>query len=355
MTIAARFYCRRGDFTLDVDLQIPARGVTALFGRSGSGKTTILRCLAGLEQLKGAQLTVNGEAWQQGRYFLAVHKRPIGYVFQESSLFPHLTVLGNLRYGHRRTGADAGSVSFDETLELLGLEPFLTRYPVELSGGERQRVAIGRALLTSPRLLLMDEPMASLDVASKAEIMPYLEGLHGALDIPLVYVSHAMEEVARLADHMVLLEQGQVLATGPLQEMLTRADLPLAHSDNASAVLETWVAGHDQPYHLTELECSAGRLWVSHINAQPGQRQRIRILARDVTIALSPPQNSSVNNCLAVSIASISDDTNPGHVLLQLRAGEEILLSRITRRSCQRLGLAPGVAAYALVKGVSLG
>ena len=355
MSIKGHFFIDRGDFVLDVDLTLPTRGVTALFGRSGSGKTTILRCLAGLERLPGARLEVNGERWQDKDFFLPVHKRPIGYVFQEASLFPHLTVTRNLRYGQRRIAEDQRTVDFGETVALLGLNGLLDRYPDELSGGQRQRVAIGRALLTSPRLLLMDEPMASLDVTSKAEILPFLERLHGTLAIPVVYVSHAIDEVARLADHMVLLEEGRALAQGPLAEVLTRTDLPLAHSANAMAVVDVEVAGHDDEHHLTELHCEGQTIWVPSHDTPTSLLRRLRIPARDVAVALHPPTDSSVCNCLAATVASINDDPHPGHVLLQLRLGEQTLLSRITRRSCTRLELEPGKAVHALVKGVSLG
>ncbi len=355
MTLEASFRLERAGFMLDVDFTVPPRGVTALFGPSGSGKTTVLRCLAGLERAPQGRLYINGRCWQDGATFLPTHRRPLGYVFQEANLFPHLTVRQNLRYGHRRIAASARKVEIEATVQLLGLAALLDRYPDQLSGGQRQRVAMARALLTSPELLLMDEPMASLDEASKAEILPYLEQLHTGLDIPVIYVSHQIGEVARLADHMVLLEQGRVLAQGDLQNLLTRADLPLAHSEQASSVIDATVVGHDDAHHLSELTCRAGTLWVSRVAGVPGDRQRVRILARDVAIALSPPPDSSVNNCLAVTIAAISADPNPGHALLHLDAGGERLLSRITRRSRERLALAPGMPVYALVKGVSLG
>lgn len=354
MTLEARFHIPRPGFTLDVDFTIPPRGVTALFGPSGSGKTTILRCLAGLERAALGRLYVNGQCWQEHADFLPAHRRPVGYVFQEASLFPHLNVRNNLHYGQRRIPAAARLVDFDHTVQLFGLGDLLAHYPDQLSGGQRQRAAMARALLTSPELLLMDEPMASLDDASKADILPYLEQLHTGLAIPVLYVSHHIGEVARLADHMVLLEQGRVLAQGGLQEMLTRADLPLAHSEQASSVVDAVVLKQDEHHHLTELTSKAGPLWVSRVDKPVGQPQRIHILARDVTIALSPPHDSSVNNCLAVTIIGISEDPNPGHALLQLDAGGERLLSRITRRSCERLGLVPGAQVYALIKGVSL-
>ncbi len=355
MSIEGRFHVVRDGFTLDVELQLPSRGVTALFGRSGSGKTTVLRCIAGLERLAGVRLTVEGECWQDETTFRPVHERPIGYVFQEASLFPHLTVARNLRYGERRIPPAQRTVDFDEAVALLGLEGLLDRYPDQISGGQRQRVAIGRALLTSPRLLLMDEPLSALDSATKAEILPWLERLHAELETPVIYVSHSIDEVARLADHMVLLEAGRCLAQGPLSEVLTRPDLPLAHSDNAVAVLEVTLASHDSAHQLTELACAGHRLWVPGGDGPIGQRHRLRVHARDVAVALQPPVDASVCNCLPVRIRAICDDPHPGHVLLQLDLDGQTLLARITRRSAERLALTPGMAVHALIKGVGLG
>ncbi|MGM0677255.1 MAG: molybdenum ABC transporter ATP-binding protein [Pseudomonadota bacterium] len=354
MSIHARFFLDRGDFTLDVDLEIPGRGVTALFGRSGSGKTTVLRCLAGLERIREARLTFNGETWQDGKQWLPVHQRPLGYVFQEASLFPHLRVRDNLLYGFKRLPPEQRRLELDEVANLLGLTDLLARYPDALSGGQRQRASIGRALLTSPRLLLMDEPMASLDVTSKGEILPYLERLRDELSIPVVYVSHSIEEVARLADHMVLMENGRALAQGPLQALLTRTDLPLAHSEQASAVIQGTVAAHHADDHLTELAFSGGRLLVSHQDRAIGAPLRVRILARDVSVALERPDSSSVLNSIPVRITQISDDPHPGHVILSLAAGEYRLLARISARSRRQLDLSPGQSVWAMVKGVAV-
>ena len=283
-----------------------------------------------------------------------MHQRPLGYVFQEASLFPHLNVEKNLAYGYRRAGQHRRTVSYAETLDWLGLQPLLTRYPDQLSGGQRQRVALARALLTSPRLLLLDEPLAALDEASKAEILPYLERLQAHLAIPVIYVSHSIAEVARLADYMVLLEQGRLLAQGPLQQMLTRTDLPLAHSANAAAVLQGRVYASEDAAMSTLRIAGDLSLLVSRAQHQPGSPARARILARDVAIALEPPRLSSVNNCLPALIRQISDDPHPGHVLLSLEVHGQPLLSRITRLSCQRLALQQGQAVYALIKAITL-
>ena len=253
--ISARFRVAYPGFALDVDLELPGRGITAFFGPSGSGKTTLLRAIAGLERITDGRLVVGGEVWQDGGRCLPTHARPLGYVFQEASLFPHLSVRANIEYGMRRAGAPANG--FDDIVELLGIAPLLEREPGRLSGGERSRVAIARALVTAPRLLLMDEPLAALDAARKAEFMPYLERLHRQLAIPVLYVTHAIDEVARLADHLVLLDDGRVQASGPTAETLTRTDLPLARGDDASAIIVGTVAVQDDAYRLTRIDSAA--------------------------------------------------------------------------------------------------
>ena len=276
--IELRLAIGRPGFRLDVDLALPGRGITALFGPSGCGKTTVLRALAGLERAQG-RVVIAGEVWQDDAtgVFMPTHQRPIGYVIQEAALFPHLDVQRNLVYGRRRIAADHRKIALEQAVELLGIGHLLTRKPATLSGGERQRVAIARALLTSPRLLLMDEPLAALDASRKAEILPYLERLHGELAMPIVYVTHAMDEVARLADHLVLMRAGSVLAAGPLSELLARTDLPLAQADDAGVVIDAVVAAHDAPYHLTRLQLPAGGLWIGLVDKPPaGSCNRVR-------------------------------------------------------------------------------
>lgn len=352
--IRAHFNLRRKEFRLDATFDAPMRGVTALFGPSGSGKTTLLRCIAGLERAVG-DLRVADETWQAQNVFVPAHRRPLAYVFQEASLFQHLSVRANLEYGYRRIAAEQRKVELEQVIEWLGLLNLLDRCdPLQLSGGERQRVAIGRALLVSPKLLLMDEPLSALDSHSKQEIFPYLERLHRELDIPVLYVSHAMEEVARLADNMVLLEQGRVIASGPLWETLARLDLPLAHFDDAGTVIEASVARHDDAYHLTQLEFSGGQLWVSKVYQPFGTSVRARVLARDVSIATQVPQGTSINNILNARIEDIHDD-GPDKVIVRMQVGErQPLLSRITRRSRDQLGLRPGLFVCAQVKSVAL-
>lgn len=353
--IHARFNLSYPSFALQVDLQLPAHGITALFGPSGSGKTTLLRCIAGLEQAPDGLLRVHGETWQAGTDFLPTHQRPLGYVFQEASLFPHLSVRDNLEYGLKRIHPGERKVQLEQVVSLLGLQRLIARNdPSSLSGGEQQRVAIGRALLTSPRLLLMDEPLSALDAASKQEILPYLERLHREWEIPVFYVSHALDEVARLADYLVLLEKGRVIASGTLNETLARLDLPTAHLDDAGAVIDAVIAAHDEAYYLTRLDFSGGSLWVSKIERAAGTLVRARVLARDVSIATVIPQYSSITNILASRITEIQDE-GPDRVNLRLAVGgEHVLLSRITHRSCDQLGLAVGMEVYAQVKSVAL-
>jgi molybdate transport system ATP-binding protein len=352
--IHARFKLQREDFVLDAVFCAPAVGVTALFGPSGSGKTTLLRCVAGLDRAQGT-LHVKGETWQDKNTFVPTHQRPLGYVFQEASLFPHLSVRANLEYGLKRTPQADRKVPLEQVVEWLGLSRLIERGdPAKLSGGERQRVAIGRALLTSPRLLLMDEPLSALDTTSKQEILPYLERLHRELNIPVLYVSHAMDEVARLADHLVLLEKGRVIASGELHKTLARLDLPTAHFDDAGTVVEAAVAQQDEKYHLTRLDFAGGQLWVGKVDQPFGTRLRARVLARDVSIATQAPQGSSINNILNARIEEIRDE-GPDKVIVRMQVGEShMLLSRITRRSRDHLGLKAGMYVCAQVKSVAL-
>ena len=347
-----------GDFALDVDLQLPGRGVTAIFGPSGSGKTTLLRSIAGLERgssRSDGYLAVNGEVWQDEskRLFKPVHSRSLGYVFQSANLFNHLNVQGNLDYGLRRIPLAECKVSLSQATELLGIEKLLHRQPATLSGGERQRVAIARALATSPQLLLMDEPLAALDVQRKSEVLPYLERLHTELSIPVLYVSHAPDEVARLADHLVLLDAGKVLASGPTRELMTRLDLPLAHGDAAAAIIDAVVTRLEPAYHLSHAEFAGGQISLLNPSLQVGQRVRVRVQARDVSLTLARQQGTSVLNIFAATVAVISADS-PGQVMVALSAGGSTLLARITQKSLDALRLQPGSPVFAQVKGVAV-
>lgn len=351
----ARFQLQRGAFTLDATFSAPARGVTALFGPSGSGKTTALRCIAGLERAAGT-LRFADETWQDERRFVPTHRRPIGYVFQEASLFPHLSVRHNLEYGWRQIAPAQRRVAFDDAVQLLGITPLLGRDPRHLSGGERQRVAIARALLTSPRLLLMDEPLSALDTRSKAEILPYLERLHDELAIPVIYVSHAPDEVARLADTLVLMEQGRVVAAGAVGEMMVRSDLPLAHDDDAAAVIDAVVVQHDEVYQLTTLQFEGGQMTVGRCAQPLGARVRLRVHARDVSLALGRHADSSILNILPAQVMAL-EAAGPSQVMVRLcigPAGPTPLLARITRKSADLLQLEVGRQLHVQIKSVAL-
>lgn len=332
------------------------RGVTALFGASGSGKTTLLRLIAGLERASVGRVALGERVWQDDNHFVPTHQRPIGFVFQDARLFPHLTVAQNLAYGQRRAGAADDIAAMAERL---GLTHLLARKPARLSGGEAQRVAIARALLTAPRLLLMDEPLSALDPARRAEILPYLERLHAEAEIPIVYVSHSFAEVARLADHLVLLEAGRVTAQGALTELTTRLDLPLASGTEAEAIIEAQVAAHDRDFHLTRLAFAGGELWLPYHDAQVGQPVRVGIRARDVSLTLEAQQGTSILNILPVRIAAVAD-CGPAQVMLRLSVGEgettpgTALLARVTRKSAHALNLVPGRRVFAQVKSVAI-
>jgi molybdate transport system ATP-binding protein len=353
VTIEARFRLERAGFTLDVDLALPAQGVTAIFGHSGSGKTTLLRCIAGLERAPGT-LTVKSQPWQHATFFMPVHERPLGYVFQEASLFAHMSARRNLEYGMKRVPAAERRVAMEQAIELLGIGPLLDRLPAQLSGGERQRVAIARALLTSPKLLLMDEPLAALDLARKNEILPYLERLHDELEIPVLYVSHAPDEVARLADHIVVMEGGRAVAQGALTEALARIDLPIKLGEDAGVVLDGRIAERDGNWHLARVEFDGGDVWVRDTGHAIDHHVRVRILARDVSITLEPQHESSIINCLPAEVAEIADDTHPALALVKLNVGKSAVVARLTHRSACGLGLKPGAKVFAQIKAVAL-
>lgn len=356
--IRAKLHLQRRDFTFDLDLTLPGQGVIALFGPSGSGKTTCLRWLAGLEPAPGF-LSVNGDVWQdsQKRHFIAPHQRPIGYVFQEASLFAHLSVRDNLLYGLKRVAVAQRRIELEHAVNLLGIEHLFGRHIDALSGGERQRIGIARALLTSPQLLLMDEPLAALDAPRKAEILPYLERLHRELRIPVVYVSHAQDEVARLADHIVLLDQGRVLASAATHEILARTDLPLAFSDDAGTIIDTQVAAFDAEYSLLSLQVpgSEHRLRLARAALPIGQPLRVKIQARDVSLSLHPHADTSILNILPASVLEITRDiANPAQCVLRVAMDGHVVLVRMTWFSVKHMALRVGQAVWMQIKSVAV-
>jgi molybdate transport system ATP-binding protein len=357
--IVARFRGWLGAFVLDAGFEAPMQGVTALFGPSGCGKTTVLRCVAGLQTLKDGYLSIGDEVWQNGADFRPPYERSVGYVFQEASLFPHLSVRRNLRYGQRRAvrrGTEEAT-RFDDVVELLGMQDLLNRSPLRLSGGERQRVAIGRALLAQPRLLLMDEPLAGLDRSSKDEILPYLEALHSTLSIPILYVSHDIAEVERLADHLALMEAGRVVACGPLADLQVDPRLPIAHLPEASVTLGGTIMHYDWEYGLTTLAVDGAAIIVPGQCGPVGAPQRVRVRASDVSLARQPPGPSTILNVLpARVVAAEAQDAAQVNVVIRLGAAGHgaRVLARVTRKSWQALGIGPGDLVHAQVKSVAL-
>ncbi len=355
MSIRARFQLDRGEFNLDVDLDLPGRGVTALFGPSGSGKTTLLRLMAGLERAPGF-LEVNGEVWQDdaNRLFLPTHRRSLGYVFQEASLFPHLSARRNLEYGMKRVDAARRRVDMGRVLDLLGIGHLLERRPDRLSGGERQRVAIARALLTSPRVLLMDEPLSALDMARKQEILPYLERLHDELEIPIVYVSHSPDEVAHLADHIVAMDNGRAVAEGPLAATLARLDLPIRLGEDVGVVLDAVIGARDETWHLARADFAGGSLWVRDGGHPSGHHVRVRILARDVSLSLEHQESTSILNLLQGKVAEMAGDVHPALALVRVDVGGSPIVARVTKRSAAALGLVAERPIWVQIKAVAL-
>lgn len=345
----------QGRFRLDAKFGMDG-GATALFGRSGSGKTTLVNAIAGLLRPQHGQITFDGEVLFDAA--LDIHKPPqarrFGYVFQEGRLFPHLTVRNNLLFSNIFYSRKTSAADFDRIVGLLGLESLLARRPGALSGGEKQRVAIGRALLARPRLLLLDEPLAALDTQRKSEILRYLELLRDEFAVPMLYVSHAVEEVVRLADNVVLLSDGKVQASGPTAAIMSDAALrPLTGRYEGGAVIAAQVAEQDLRYGLAELRFSGGSLYVADLDALPGEEVRVRIRARDVALALQPPAETTFRNVVACRIAAITDSAG-SMAEVTLDAGGATIVARITRHSRDELQLMPGMAVYALIKAIAL-
>ena len=329
---------RRNNFELTVDVQIPAKGITGLFGESGSGKTTLLRCIAGLET------GTSGDTRPP-------HMRGVGYVFQEPQLFPHLDVRGNIEFGLRRSTGP--KVDRTQVVEMLGLNDLLDRNPDGLSGGEAQRVAIAAVLLRSPQLVLMDEPLASLDRRRKDELLPYLDRLHDELSVPMIYVSHSIDEVSRLCDHLLLIDNGKIVGSGELHDMLSRLDLPMLSGQNAGSVIEALPERYDSDYELTRFGFSGGELWVPGRYDSGATSVRLRIAANDVSLCLARPDNTTILNVLAAEIDDVQF-VAPASAMVRLAIGTDYLLALITRRSVARLDLKRGDQVFAQVKSVTV-
>ena len=361
---------QRPNFELNVDVQLPATGITVLFGPSGSGKTTMLRCVAGLEKAPHGRVALEQAeqplqphfVWQDHTrgVWVPTWQRDLGYVFQEASLFEHLNVLQNVRYGLKRCHKPGGPQALEQAIGLLGIDHLMDRPIASLSGGERQRVAIARALATQPRLLLLDEPLAALDPSRRQDILPWLEHLRDALHIPMLYVTHSMDELVRLANHVVVLAQGRVQQSGPLQQVLTELNTPLAQGDEAATLITGSVDQIDTAWHLARVAFTGGSIWLRDDGFALGQKLRLRVLAKDVSLSTVQPQHTSIQNLLPCTVESVTPDTHPSQALVRLRCGpdsaaaQDVLLARITRRAVQDLQLQAGSSVWAQVKSVAL-
>ncbi len=365
--LQCRFHLPHGAFALTVEMDTPLQGITAIYGPSGSGKTSFLRCLAGLERPVGGFMRWGDRVWQSEtpRLFVPLFRRSIGLVFQDGRLFNHLTVAGNLAFAQERAltrmahsatpDPVASQQDRQELLSILALDNLLHRRPDQLSGGERQRVAIGRALLTNPELLLMDEPLASVDGASKQRILHHIRQLVTRWQRPVLYVSHDLGEITQLADQLMVLENGRMVAHGPLHQLMTRLDQPLAHGPEAGALIEATVVDRDAEFQLAHLRFGAGlALYIPHTaDLEPGKRVRVRILARDVSLTWDAPQRTSILNIFPATVVAIQEET-PAQVMVKLDLAGIPLLARVTRKSCATLALQPGLSLFAQVKSVAL-
>lgn len=345
-------------FCLDVNLRIPGNGITAVFGESGSGKTTLLRCLAGLEKQLNGEVFVKGVPWHCATASIPIHKRKVGYVFQESSLFPHLNVEDNIRFGIKRSDSRIDQTRFDQIIKLMGLHALLKQFPQQLSGGERQRVAIARVLVIEPELILMDEPLASLDTRRKQEILPYLESIHEDFSIPIIYVTHAIDEVTRLADHIVVLKDGKAIANGKIEEVLSDTSLPFQVGEDTGVVLDAVIAERDENWHLARADFDGGKLWVKDSGDEVGKKIRIRVLARDVSLALEAHSDTSILNRLPAKVDTIEKGKDASLMLVSLKIGSveggRKIVARLSRRSAHQLNIKEGMELWAQIKGVAI-
>ena len=345
---------QRPAFFINAEFDIPARGVLGIFGHSGSGKTTLLRCIAGLEKNVSGHITFNGNTWLSDEQHVSSQARNTGYIFQDSRLFPHLSVEANLEYGAKRSPVTGtGSIDKQHLLALLNIEHLLSRRPHQLSGGEKQRVAMARALLKNPQLMLMDEPLASLDERHKQEILPFLDSLHEALSIPMLYVSHNLDEVSRFCDHILLMEQGNVLFDGSVHDALVSPQSPLSRAENAAAILEGTIVKQEKYIHLSTVQTSNGNRLLIQGLATAGKHVRIRIQARDISLTRTVATDTSILNIIPGTISTIIEEKD-AHLLLQIDSHGDILLARITRKSYQDLELQPGQNIYMQIKAVSI-
>jgi molybdate transport system ATP-binding protein len=350
--IHAHFQIIRAEL-LNFEFEISAEGITAIFGISGSGKTSLLRALAGLDRHPGSRLQLGDQIWQDDNIFVEPHKRAIGYVFQEASLFEHLTVQGNIEYGFKRLPENKKNISLEKIINLLGLQSLLSRKPALLSGGERQRVAIARALAANPDILLMDEPLSSLDQSRKEELLPYIESLNKEMKIPVLYVSHSSEEVARLADQLILLEDAVVKAAGPINELLTRSDLSLAHRRHAESIVLAEAESYDDTFQLNTLRSELGTFVVTGKPLQNAKNLRLRLVAQDISLTLEAQKDTSILNIFPALIDDLYREEN-AQVTVRLLINDSPVLARITLKSADKLKLEVGKKVFAQIKSVAV-
>lgn len=354
--LSLRLQLVRADFSLQLDATLPGRGITVLFGPSGSGKTTLLRCVAGLARPQQARVAIGVDVWQDDAagIFKPTWQRDLGYVFQEASLFDHLNVQQNLDYGLQRNPKPGAAQALRHSIDLLGIGPLLHRDTRSLSGGERQRVAIARALARQPKLLLLDEPLAAIDTARRHDILPWLEKMRDELQLPMLYVTHSVDELVRLANHVVVLQQGRVTAQGQPQEVLARADSPVIVGEDVGVLLQGQVTHLDRPWHLAQVAFDGGQVWVRDNGMVLGQTVRMRVLARDVSLTRQPPRDTSIQNHWPARIDAIRDDAHPSQALVRLQCGATWLLARVTQRAIADLGLHVNDAVWVQVKSVAV-
>jgi molybdate transport system ATP-binding protein len=352
MKIRAAFNIQR-NIPLNFQFDIDAQGITAVFGKSGCGKTSLLRALAGLEKHSGAFLKVGEDIWQEDEFFVPAHQRPLAYVFQEASLFPHLNVRGNIEYGLKRMQQDDSKIPLEQIIELMELDLLLDRKTDYLSGGEQQRVGIARALAVNPNILLMDEPLSSLDQARKDELIPYINSLNRELNIPIIYVTHSNEEIARLADQLIFIEDQGIKAAGAMDQLLTHADLSLSHRPQAESIISAVTSTYDEVFHLNQLNSALGPFLVPGDALPQGKPIRLRLAAQDVSLSLNVPKDSSILNILPAVVKNVQDE-NLAQATVFLDMNGHTVLARITRKSVNRLQLEAGKKVYAQIKSVAV-
>lgn len=355
-TVALQLRLQRADFALDVKLQLPSQGITALWGPSGCGKTSLLRCVAGLERPHAGYVNIAGAIWQDDAHgvFFPAWKRSVGYVFQEHSLLPHLDAQANMRLGLRHRLATEDAALVESLIQVLDIGHLLKRRVHELSGGERQRIAVARALLMQPRILLLDEPMSALDAERRQEFLPWLMSLREIIRVPVLYVTHSAEEVVKLADHLVVLRKGQAVADGPLESVLSSVAPSVVLGEDAGALLSGTVVHMDTPWHLAKVQFDGGTLWVRNRGLRVGQHLRMRILARDVSVSLHQSADTSIQNLLPCTLLNVASAEHPSQAMLQLQCGASVVLARITARAVSQLALEPGMHLWAQIKSVAV-